>query len=163
MQAIGHGISTSVLDSLRDGAKEFFDLPMEIKEKYARLPDGIQGYGNDPILSENQVFDWSDRLILQLLPEQKRDPRFWPHHPSNFRYLLLSLRLLSFFCFFFCKVEVRIELNNYCTRKSSMGHHLTLNVSVLLFIKTIYIRRYWGGVVRIEPKTSWTRKSEMVL
>ena len=86
-QAVGHGLSSSFLDKVREVGKQFFALPVEEKEKYSRATDGIEGYGNDPILSENQVLDWSYRLFLRLQPVDQRKLRLWPENPTEFRYL----------------------------------------------------------------------------
>ena len=85
-QAVGHGISSSFLDKVREVGKQFFALPVEEKQKYSRATDGIEGYGNEPILSENQVFDWSYRLLLRLQPVDQRKLQLWPENPNEFRY-----------------------------------------------------------------------------
>ncbi|XP_034699138.1 protein SRG1-like isoform X2 [Vitis riparia] len=87
-QAVGHGLSSSFLDKVREVGKQFFALPVEEKEKYSRATDGIEGYGNDPILSENQVLDWSYRLFLRLQPVDQRKLRLWPENPTEFREVL---------------------------------------------------------------------------
>ncbi|KAJ4832900.1 hypothetical protein Tsubulata_044523 [Turnera subulata] len=58
------------------------------KEKYARPENDIEGYGNDPILSDKQVLDWSLRLMLKLVPEDSRRLEFWPENPTKFREIL---------------------------------------------------------------------------
>ncbi|CAJ2634652.1 unnamed protein product [Trifolium pratense] len=83
-QAIGHGMSTSYLDKVREIAKQFFALPVEEKQKYARAPNESEGYGNDRVVSENQVLDWSYRLTLRVFPKEKRRLALWPENPSDF-------------------------------------------------------------------------------
>ncbi|KAL6331537.1 hypothetical protein AAG906_011477 [Vitis piasezkii] len=87
-QAIGHGISSSFLDKVREVAKQFFALPVEEKQKYSREVDGSEGYGNDRILSENQVLDWLYRLSLRLRPVDQRKLQLWPENPNEFREVL---------------------------------------------------------------------------
>ncbi|KAL3744335.1 hypothetical protein ACJRO7_013577 [Eucalyptus globulus] len=87
-QVIGHGIPTSLLEKVRQIAKEFFALPVEEKQKYARDPADLQGYGSDPILSREQVLDWSKRLFLNLLPLDSRKLELWPVTPEEFREVL---------------------------------------------------------------------------
>ncbi|KAF7850992.1 hypothetical protein BT93_L4737 [Corymbia citriodora subsp. variegata] len=87
-QAIGHGIPTSFLDEFRGIAKEFFALPVEEKQKYARDPADLQGHGADPILSNEQVLDWSKRLFLKLLALDSRKLKLWPETTAEFRELL---------------------------------------------------------------------------
>ncbi|KAK7264854.1 hypothetical protein RJT34_32467 [Clitoria ternatea] len=83
-QAIGHGMSDSFLDKVREVAKHFFALPEEEKQKYARAVNESEGYGNDRIVSEKQVLDWSYRLTLHVLPKAKRRLFLWPKDPSDF-------------------------------------------------------------------------------
>ncbi|KAI6682329.1 hypothetical protein NL676_036210 [Syzygium grande] len=63
--------------------KEFFALPVEEKQKYARDPADLEGYATDPILSDEQVIDWSKRLFLNLLPLDSRKLKLWPETPRR--------------------------------------------------------------------------------
>ncbi|KAK9947476.1 hypothetical protein M0R45_003100 [Rubus argutus] len=84
-QAIGHGISSPFLDQVRAAATQFFALPVEEKQKYSReVHGGREGYGNDVIVSDKQVLDWSYRLILQVFPEDQRRLDLWPENPNDF-------------------------------------------------------------------------------
>ncbi|QCD80587.1 leucoanthocyanidin dioxygenase [Vigna unguiculata] len=83
-QAIGHGMSSSYLDKIRELAKQFFALPEEEKQKYARAVNESEGYGNDRVVSDKQVLDWSYRLSLRVFPEEKRRLSLWPKIPSDF-------------------------------------------------------------------------------
>ncbi|KAJ4972194.1 hypothetical protein NE237_005293 [Protea cynaroides] len=84
-KAIGHGIPSSFFDELHNVAKEFFDLPTEEKLKYAGVDGSINSYGTDSIISDNQVFNWSDRLYLLVRPEHQRSLRYWPDNLVRFR------------------------------------------------------------------------------
>ncbi|QHO50569.1 Flavonol synthase/flavanone 3-hydroxylase [Arachis hypogaea] len=42
-QAIGHGMSTSYLHKIRQVSKQFFQLPVEEKQKYARAANDSEG------------------------------------------------------------------------------------------------------------------------
>ncbi|XP_062010558.1 protein SRG1-like [Rosa rugosa] len=85
IQAVGHGISSSFLDKVREAATQFFELPVEEKEKYSRaVHGGSEGYGNDVIVSEKQVLDWSYRLTLRVFPEDHRRLNLWPENPNDF-------------------------------------------------------------------------------
>ncbi|CAN6699818.1 unnamed protein product [Malus baccata var. baccata] len=87
--ATGHGISDSLLDQVREAAKQFFALPVEEKEKYSRTIDGgFEGYGNDVIVSDKQVLDWSYRLILRVFPQDQRKLHLWPQIPNDFGEML---------------------------------------------------------------------------
>lgn len=89
MQAVGHDLSPSLLDDLRDAARKFFHLPIDVKQKYSNLKEGefnLEGYGNDFVAGEEQIIDWNDRLYLLVQPEDKRKLDYWPENPSCFRY-----------------------------------------------------------------------------
>ncbi|XP_059636585.1 protein SRG1-like [Cornus florida] len=87
-QAIGHGISDSLFDRVREVAKQFFELPVEEKKKYSRADDEGEGWGGDLIVSRKQVLDWSDRLVLKVLPEDERKLNKWPQYPTDFSEVL---------------------------------------------------------------------------
>ncbi|GAB4828223.1 hypothetical protein Ancab_035136 [Ancistrocladus abbreviatus] len=100
-QAINHGIPTIFLDELHSITKQFFALPLEMKQKYLREVDDHDGYGNDPVLSENQILDWSDRLSLLIVPQDQRKLKFWPQNPPKFREIIHEYSM---------KLEVILEL-----------------------------------------------------
>lgn len=87
-QAVGHGISSSFLDEIRQVAREFFQQPMEEKKKHAKGVEEFEGYGADPVPEEGQSLDWSDRLFLDVYPEDLRKTKFWPERPASFREVL---------------------------------------------------------------------------
>ncbi|KAL2465568.1 2-oxoglutarate (2OG) and Fe(II)-dependent oxygenase superfamily protein [Abeliophyllum distichum] len=60
-QAIIHGIENSLVDEVRQVAKEFFQLPMTEKQKYAR------------------------KIVI---PDDKRKLQYWPQNPQSFRRIL---------------------------------------------------------------------------
>ncbi|XP_016467073.1 protein LATERAL BRANCHING OXIDOREDUCTASE 1 [Nicotiana tabacum] len=98
-QVINHGIADSFLDKVRDISKQFFALPTEEKLKYARTMDDIEGYGNDSVLSEKQTLDWTDRLYLNVMPQDIRKLQYWPQKPECFREVfeeyIKNMKLLS--------------------------------------------------------------------
>ena len=71
---------------MRNITNEFFELPIEEKEKHAMLPNDIQGYGHTHVVSAEQTLDWSDSLILVIYPNQYRKLQFWPKTPHGFKY-----------------------------------------------------------------------------
>ena len=71
---------------MRDVAKQFFALPENEKQKYARAVNESEGYGSDRVVSDKQVLDWSYRLTLTTFPEDKRRLNLWPENPNEFRY-----------------------------------------------------------------------------
>ncbi|KAL5850579.1 hypothetical protein ACOSQ4_008592 [Xanthoceras sorbifolium] len=87
-QVINHGMEAKFLDQVRDATKQFFALSPKTKNKYMREDGSIEGYGNDMIVAEHQTLDWTDRLYLTISPEHRRQLKFWPENPENFRDIL---------------------------------------------------------------------------
>ncbi|KAL3326544.1 hypothetical protein AABB24_037288 [Solanum stoloniferum] len=99
IQVINHGLADSFLDKVHEISKQFFALPADEKLKYARTVDDIYGYGNDSVLSDKQKLDWTDRLYLNVFPEDIRNLKLWPQKPECFREVLeeyiKNMKLLS--------------------------------------------------------------------
>ncbi|KAL2897902.1 Codeine O-demethylase [Bienertia sinuspersici] len=87
-QLVNHGMSEEYLDEIRNVGKQFLGLPQEEKEKYARTPTNVEGYGNDSITSRNVPLTWQYRLILTTYPIEDRKLDRWPQTPHNFSELL---------------------------------------------------------------------------
>ncbi|KAK4267580.1 hypothetical protein QN277_024341 [Acacia crassicarpa] len=87
-QAVNHGISVSFLDEVRQVGREFFEQPMEEKNKVCKGVKEIDGYGADPVPEEGQSLDWSDRLFLSVYPQDTRNYTLWPTNPPSFRGVL---------------------------------------------------------------------------
>ncbi|XP_066376877.1 codeine O-demethylase-like isoform X2 [Miscanthus floridulus] len=87
-----HGIATSLMDDMMAASREFFRKPLEEKQVYSNLIEGkkwqLEGYGNDPVKTQDQILDWCDRLHLRVEPEAERNLDRWPGHPESFRGLL---------------------------------------------------------------------------
>ncbi|KAG4972650.1 hypothetical protein JHK82_038321 [Glycine max] len=82
--AINYGTSSSLLDKVRQVAREFFEQPMEQKKIISKGVEEFEGYGADPVPEEGQSLDWSDRLFLDV-SEDTRKPSLWPENPSSLR------------------------------------------------------------------------------
>lgn len=52
------------MQGMKDASVRFFELLLEEKNKISMPPDDIQGYGHAYVVSEDQILDWSDALIL---------------------------------------------------------------------------------------------------
>ena len=72
-------------DKMRDIIKEFFELPLELKQKYSNQGVDIQGYANKMVLSGQDKPDWNETLYLFINPEDLRKPELWPEKPQVFR------------------------------------------------------------------------------
>ncbi|KAL5985646.1 hypothetical protein ACLOJK_027632 [Asimina triloba] len=85
INAVGHGIPTSLIDDVGKVSREYFDLPKEEKEKFSKAVYK-EGDENDEIASEDEIRDWCDHLYLLVLPEDDRDMSLWPENPCKLRY-----------------------------------------------------------------------------
>ncbi|KAK7359519.1 hypothetical protein VNO77_01480 [Canavalia gladiata] len=84
-QLINHGISTSLVENVKTGVQEFFNLPMEEKKKFRQREENIEGYGQLFVVSEDQKLQWGDMFYLYTLPPDKRKPHLLPNMPLPFR------------------------------------------------------------------------------
>ncbi|CBI33960.3 unnamed protein product, partial [Vitis vinifera] len=84
-QLINHGVAEEVIEKMKAVVQEFFKLPLKEKNAYAKLPNGVEGYGQHFVVSQDQKLDWADILFLQCLPASERKMRFWPQEPISFR------------------------------------------------------------------------------
>ncbi|PON68555.1 Oxoglutarate/iron-dependent dioxygenase [Parasponia andersonii] len=98
-QAINHGMTPEFLDKMREVTKEFFELPMEQKQKYSKENNDFQGYSNFLVLSEQQKLGWSENLYLAIKPEDQCKLELWPEKPEVFRSILheysIKLQLIT--------------------------------------------------------------------
>ncbi|CAN6357093.1 unnamed protein product [Urochloa humidicola] len=86
-----HGIESSLMHDVMDTSREFFQQSLQERQKYSNLIDGkfqVEGYGNDLVLTEDQILSWNDRLHLKVEPEDERNYAHWPKHPECFRDVL---------------------------------------------------------------------------
>nr|AHW42458.1 GA2ox8 [Pinus tabuliformis] len=84
-QIVNHGIPHSLIDEIKAVAKDFFNLPLEEKQKSAPQGGDPQGYGQMFVTAEDQTLDWGDLLALSLKPNQIKNLALWPTVPTNFR------------------------------------------------------------------------------
>ncbi|RDY00352.1 putative 2-oxoglutarate/Fe(II)-dependent dioxygenase, partial [Mucuna pruriens] len=85
LQLINHGVSTSLLENVKIGAQEFFNLPIEEKKKFIQRKGDVEGYGQVFVVSEDQKLEWGDVFFMFTLPPDKRKPHLLPKFPSPFR------------------------------------------------------------------------------
>ncbi|KAI4298198.1 hypothetical protein L6164_031786 [Bauhinia variegata] len=88
-QLVNHGLSSQMLEKLKNETEKFFNLPLEEKMKYKIRPGDVEGYGR-VITSEDQRLDWSDRFYMTTNPLHKRKPHIFPELPSSLRSILDS-------------------------------------------------------------------------
>ncbi|KAK2989124.1 hypothetical protein RJ640_027198 [Escallonia rubra] len=86
MHLVNHGISEELMDRVRVAGRQFFDQPMEEKEKYAndQATGKIQGYGSKLANNASGQLEWEDYFFHLVFPEEKRDMSIWPKAPSDY-------------------------------------------------------------------------------
>ncbi|KAJ8774823.1 hypothetical protein K2173_017269 [Erythroxylum novogranatense] len=87
-QLINHGVPHESLKNTGKQAHEFFELPLNEKQRWAHKPGSLQGYGQAFVVSEEQKLEWSDMIFLEVLPIHDRNLEFWPEKPQQFREML---------------------------------------------------------------------------
>ncbi|KAJ1384394.1 Oxoglutarate/iron-dependent dioxygenase [Sesbania bispinosa] len=86
-QIVNHEISTDVISKLQSVGKEFFELPQEEKEVYAKPlgSDSVEGYGTKLQKEVNGKKGWVDHLFHIIWPPSSINYRFWPKNPPSYR------------------------------------------------------------------------------
>ncbi|KAK4750172.1 hypothetical protein SAY87_027621 [Trapa incisa] len=84
-QAVNHGVNPELMDRAREVWREFFHMPMELKQSYANNPKTYEGYGSRLGVEKGAVLDWSDYYFLHYLPTSLKDHNKWPALPSSCR------------------------------------------------------------------------------
>uniref|UniRef100_A0A0C9QXY6 TSA: Wollemia nobilis Ref_Wollemi_Transcript_492_1203 transcribed RNA sequence n=1 Tax=Wollemia nobilis TaxID=56998 RepID=A0A0C9QXY6_9CONI len=85
-QVVNHGIPVNVVENARRVARQFFELPVEEKMKWARdegKNDQIAGYGRTDGF-RGQHTDWMDSLYAFLAPPSLKAPHLWPSTPEDY-------------------------------------------------------------------------------
>lgn len=77
-QVVNHGVSHEVIALSREAWREFFQLPVEEKEKYANSPVTYEGYGSRVGVEKGTPLDWNDYFFLDYLPIENRHEKNWP-------------------------------------------------------------------------------------
>ena len=98
MQVVNHGIPNEVMENLRRVGKEFFELPQEEKEVYAKPHDSksMEGYGTKLQKEIEGKKGWVDHLFHNIWPPSAINYKFWPNNPPSYRYIKTSLSCLVF-------------------------------------------------------------------
>jgi len=74
-----------LMQKVKEDTAEFFKLPLAEKQAVSQSPNGLEGYGQVFVASEEQKLDWADMLTFFTQPEANRNMRFWPANPPTFR------------------------------------------------------------------------------
>uniref|UniRef100_A0A5B6YVJ6 Putative flavonol synthase/flavanone 3-hydroxylase n=1 Tax=Davidia involucrata TaxID=16924 RepID=A0A5B6YVJ6_DAVIN len=86
-QIVNHGIPSDVISKLQQVGKEFFELPQEEKEVYAKPPDSqsVEGYGTKLQKEVQGKKAWVDHLFHKIWPPSAINLKFWPQNPPSYR------------------------------------------------------------------------------
>ncbi|XP_027332400.1 probable 2-oxoglutarate-dependent dioxygenase JRG21 isoform X2 [Abrus precatorius] len=84
-QIVNHGVSPHLMDMARETWRQFFQLPMEVKQQYANSPKTYEGYGSRLGVEKGAILDWSDYYYLHYLPLSLKDYNKWPAQPTSCR------------------------------------------------------------------------------
>ncbi|KAL3531686.1 hypothetical protein ACH5RR_005207 [Cinchona calisaya] len=87
-QVVNHGVSHELMARTREVWREFFHLPLKMKQQYANSPSTYEGYGSRLGVEKGAKLDWSDYFFLHYLPTSLRDQNKWPILPSSCRELV---------------------------------------------------------------------------
>ncbi|MED6192084.1 hypothetical protein PIB30_006910 [Stylosanthes scabra] len=82
---INHGVEPSLVESVKLGVHDLFNLPIEEKRKLWQKPGDMEGFGQLFVVSENQKLEWADLFIINTLPSYARDPNLFLNIPQPFR------------------------------------------------------------------------------
>ncbi|GAB2271538.1 Belongs to the iron ascorbate-dependent oxidoreductase [Dionaea muscipula] len=86
-QVVNHGIPNEVIMKLQEAGREFFELPQEEKEVYAKPPDSkdVEGYGTKLQKELQGKKGWVDHLFHRIWPPPVINYNFWPKNPPTYR------------------------------------------------------------------------------
>jgi hypothetical protein len=84
-QIVNHGVSHDLMDKARETWREFFHMPMEMKQQYANSPTTYEGYGSRLGVQKGAILDWSDYYFMHYLPSSVKDYKKWPSSPPSCR------------------------------------------------------------------------------
>ncbi|XP_050231000.1 codeine O-demethylase-like [Mercurialis annua] len=84
-QLINHGVSESLVETMKIEAKNLFNLPSDEKKKFASVNGEVEGYGQLFVVSEEQKLDWCDVLSLTTIPIHLRKDNLFPNLPIPLR------------------------------------------------------------------------------
>ncbi|KAE9595704.1 putative thebaine 6-O-demethylase [Lupinus albus] len=81
-QVINHGVNPSLVENVKIGVKEFFNLPMKEKKKLRQKPGDLEGFGQLFVVSEEQKLEWADMFSMNTHPLYTRNPHLFPSIPQ---------------------------------------------------------------------------------
>ncbi|XP_014519780.1 probable 2-oxoglutarate/Fe(II)-dependent dioxygenase [Vigna radiata var. radiata] len=84
-QVINHGIDMEVVEDVKRGAEELFNLSMEDKKKLWQREGDMEGFGQMISKPKDEPSYWVDGFYILTLPSYLRKPHLFPNLPLPFR------------------------------------------------------------------------------
>ncbi|KAK7359522.1 hypothetical protein VNO77_01483 [Canavalia gladiata] len=84
-QLINHGVSNSLVESMKRGVEKLFNLGMEEKKKFGQREGDTEGYGQLFVVSHEQKLEWADVFYIRTLPAHIRKQHLFSNLPLQFR------------------------------------------------------------------------------
>ncbi|KAG6640215.1 jasmonate-induced oxygenase 2-like [Carya illinoinensis] len=84
-QIENHGVSHELMKSARETWRQFFGLPLDLKQEYSNSPSTYEGYGSRLGVEKGAILDWSDYFFLHYMPLSLRNEVKWPAVPPSCR------------------------------------------------------------------------------
>jgi isopenicillin N synthase-like dioxygenase len=84
-QLINHGVDPLLVENVKIGTEEFFNLTMEEKKKFWQTTEDMEGFGQVYVALEEDKLRWGDMFFVKTLPLHRRHPRLIPFIPQPFR------------------------------------------------------------------------------
>lgn len=85
MQLVNHGVSSTLVEKVKHGMQDFFNLPLEVKKKFWQHENEVEGFGQVFVVSDEQKLDWGDLFVMTTFPIKDRKPHLFPMLPLPFR------------------------------------------------------------------------------
>lgn len=95
---MNHEIPSDVIAKLQEVGRQFFELPQEERELYAKQPGqkSVEGYGTKLQKEIEGKKGWVDHLFNKIAPPSAIDYKFWPKNPPNYRFGTHFISLVKF-------------------------------------------------------------------
>ncbi|KAK4431186.1 putative 2-oxoglutarate-dependent dioxygenase [Sesamum alatum] len=122
LDIINHG-ADEALPKIKTATRQFFDLPLSEKEKYAMPPDHFEGYGQED-KAEGHKRDWNDLLWLRTMPPHSRNTKYWPLAIPGFKE----------------------SMEEYATEMQRVSYEILGNLSLLMGMERDFLKELHGEV-----------------
>ncbi|XP_010534603.1 PREDICTED: leucoanthocyanidin dioxygenase [Tarenaya hassleriana] len=122
-QVVNHGVSPRLMDRAKEAWREFFHLPMELKQVHANSPRTYEGYGSRLGVEKDAPLDWNDYYFLHYRPSSLKDYAKWPSLPLGCRKVI----------------------EDYCKEQVKLCEKLLRILSVNLGLKEDRLQNAFGG------------------